>query len=268
MDMARNPLPDHSPNRRLGGLEALRGMGAFVVLLHHCGWAFLPFVCIGNPAPRHFAGEAWIHATPLALFVAGRFAVVVFFVLSAFVLSLGFLGADGKDDRDLAAATFKRVFRLAPLVAVGVLLPAMLNQLGWIASKPAAEITGSTMWLALQGGWNATMATVARIVAFNLFDQGQYFNSALWTIGLELKGSYFVYLVLFVARRTRWRWGIYAWLAIWLRADSLLAFLAGLVLADVYASVPGFRRWSDRGWVLLPVLALALLWGTGAFLNQ
>ncbi|KAB2654281.1 MAG: acyltransferase, partial [Verrucomicrobia bacterium] len=114
--MARNPLPDHSPNRRLGGLEALRGMGAFVVLLHHCGLAFLPFVYFGNPAPRHFAGEAWIHATPLALFVAGHFAVVVFFVLSAFVLSLGFLGADAKDDRDLAAASFKTLWPRAGLL--------------------------------------------------------------------------------------------------------------------------------------------------------
>jgi peptidoglycan/LPS O-acetylase OafA/YrhL len=164
-----------------------------------------------------------LHTTPLGLLVAGRFAVDVFFVLSGFVLALGFLGPAAKDDRELAAACVKRVFRLAPVVAAGVLLPAGLHWVGAMAPKAAAEVTGSATWLALQGGWSASPVTVAKIVGFNLFSQGQQFNSALWTIGLEWVGSYFVYLVLFVARRSAWRWAVYAGLALSLRGELLLA---------------------------------------------
>lgn len=249
-------------DNRLGALESLRGLGAFIVLIHHVSLAVLPSGYLGNSAQPHFDWEAWLHTTPLGLVVAGRFAVDVFFVLSGFVLALSFLGTAGKDDRELAAACVKRVFRLAPVVAAGVLLPAGLHWVGAMAPKAAAEVTGSATWLALQGGWSASPVTVAKIVGFNLFSHGQQFNSALWTIGLELVGSYFVYLVLFVARRSAWRWGIYAALALCLRGELLLAFLAGLVLADAYIHFPGFRRWSQPAWILWPALALALILGS------
>lgn len=249
-------------DRKLGALETLRGLGSFIVLLHHTSLALIPFVYLGTSAQPHFDWEAWFHTTPLSLLVAGRFAVDVFFVLSGFVLTLSFLGMGGKDDRELAAACVKRVFRLAPVVAAGVLLPAILQWLGTMAPKAAAEVTGSATWLALQGGWPASPLTVAKVVGFNLFSQGQQFNSALWTIGLELVGSYFVYLVLFVSRRSTWRWGIYAALALCLRGELLLAFLVGLVLADAYTHFPGFRQWSRRPWILWPALALALVMGS------
>ncbi len=254
--------PPAPADRKLGALETLRGLGSLIVLLHHTALTLNPFAYLGTVAQMHFGWEYWLHTTPLGLLVAGRFAVDVFFVLSGFVLALSFLGTAGKDDRELAAACVKRVFRLAPVVAAGVLLPAMLQWVGAMAPKAAAEVTGSATWLALQGGWSASPVTVVKIVGFNLFSQGQQFNSALWTIGLELVGSYFVYLVLLVARRSAWRWGIYAGLALSLRGELLLAFLAGLVLADAYIHFPGFRRWSQPAWILWPALALALIMGS------
>lgn len=249
-------------DRKLGALESLRGLGALLVLVHHISLAFVSHGYLGASAQPHFDWEAWLHTTPLSLLVAGRFAVDVFFVLSGFVLALGFLGTAGKDDRELAAASVKRVFRLAPVVAAGVFLPAGLHWMGAMAPQAATEVSGSATWLARQGGWPASPLTVAKIVGFNLFTQGQQFNSALWTIGLELVGSYFVYLVLFVSRRSSWRWGIYAVSALSLRGELLLAFLAGLMLADAYTHLPGFRQWSRRPWILWPALALALVMGS------
>lgn len=255
--------PRQAPaDRKLGALESLRGLGSLIVLFHHIGLALLPFAYLGTVAEPHFDWETWFHATPLGLLVAGRFAVDVFFVLSGFVLALSFLGPNGKDDRDLAAATVKRIFRLAPMVAVGVLLSGGLNRLGWMQSAGGAEVSGSAIWLARQGGWDASWITLGKVIGFNLFSQGQRFNSALWTIELELIGSYLVYLLLFAVRRSSWRWGVYAWLAIWLRNDLLLAFVAGLVLADAYAHFPAFRQWSRRWWVAGPALALAVFLGS------
>lgn len=253
------PVP---ADRKLGALETLRGFGSVIVLLHHTGLALIPFAYLGTVAQPHFAWERWFHSTPLGLLVAGRFAVDVFFVLSGFVLALSFLGPNGKDDRELAAATVKRVFRLAPMVAVGVLLSGLLNRLGWMQSAAGAEVSGSAIWLARQGGWDASWITLGKVIGFNLFSQGQRFNSALWTIELELIGSYLVYLLLFAVRRSSWRWGVYAWLAVWLRNELLLAFLAGLALADAYAQFPAFRQWSRRAWVAGPALALAVFLGS------
>jgi peptidoglycan/LPS O-acetylase OafA/YrhL len=246
---------------KLGALETVRGVGAVVVLLHHISLAFLPFAYLGSVAPPHFGWETLLHRTPLGLLIAGRFAIAVFFVLSGFVLSLVFLGPHPKSEQELAAATVKRIFRLAPMVALGVMLPVMLARLGLTFHHTASEITGSTTWLGHELSGNLSLTAVARALGLNLFSNSQFYNSALWTIELELQGSFVVYLILFVFRHSRWRWGGYAVLAFWWRKDLLLTFLAGLVLADAFASWPGLRRWCAPVWILLPGLAVAFWLG-------
>ena len=72
-------------------LDSLRGLAAFVVLVHH-SLLFFPdfgdFFMTRGMAPPHGLVEAVLFYTPLVLFWQGRSAVMLFFVLSGFVLSL------------------------------------------------------------------------------------------------------------------------------------------------------------------------------------
>ncbi|WP_213769828.1 acyltransferase [Bradyrhizobium sp. dw_78] len=68
--------PDSS---RIDGLDSLRGLAAAVVLVHHCYFIL------------RRSDTGWlsdIRFSPLRLFIAGHAAVIVFFVLSGFVLAL------------------------------------------------------------------------------------------------------------------------------------------------------------------------------------
>ena len=67
---------------RLHQLDGLRGIAALTVVLYHYLSAFLPAL-----TPDETANPHWLSDTPLAVIFNGPFAVVVFFVLSGFVIS-------------------------------------------------------------------------------------------------------------------------------------------------------------------------------------
>jgi peptidoglycan/LPS O-acetylase OafA/YrhL len=76
---------------RLPALEGLRGLAALVVMLHHTLLATLPtFAGAYGAGPFPTGGSLgwWLTYTPLHIIWAGGEFVVVFFVLSGFVLSL------------------------------------------------------------------------------------------------------------------------------------------------------------------------------------
>lgn len=103
----------HDADQRLIALDGLRGIAALVVVVFHFTMGFGAF-----SAPGFFS------ATPLHLLWDGSAAVSVFFVLSGFVLSYGYLQQGGA--RPLQVRTFyiSRALRLLGPYAVAFLLSA------------------------------------------------------------------------------------------------------------------------------------------------
>ena len=79
---------------RLSSLDGLRGIAALIVVAHHAS-LLVPAISAAylTPGGGPVAGSVawWFTYTPLKLLTAGPEAVIVFFVLSGFVLTLPLL---------------------------------------------------------------------------------------------------------------------------------------------------------------------------------
>lgn len=191
-----------SQSERLTELEAVRGIAAVVVLFHHCLIGFLPTIS-GLVVPA----QPWsLYGTPFFAFLNGTAAVVLFFVLSGFVLT--YRAVETGDTRLLLVGALKRWPRLAFPVLIVNLGAGALFALGLTYTVPANEATGS-IWLAWM--YRANPYPVPAIVgaayegAIGAFlSVGAAFNSSLWTMYYEFFGSFLAFVLawLWIGGRT------------------------------------------------------------------
>lgn len=107
---------------RLTELDALRGVAAMLVLVHHA-LQLIPRIDHPDVPGAGFLRYTLIHLTPLRVFEFGRPAVLFFFVLSGYVLTRALLrsGSPG-----LGAFALQRSVRLGLPVVASVLLSVAL----------------------------------------------------------------------------------------------------------------------------------------------
>lgn len=151
-----SPAGETSCTIRYRTLDSLRGIAALAIVFHHCLMTL----------PASFRNEGvglsqglltrpwtWFRLSPLWPFVCGRPAVIPFFVLSGFVLSLPFIdGSAPSYGRYLT----KRFFRWYPPFAGVILASALLQTAiapGWIES--------ASRWFN-QESWSAPPTAAAR----------------------------------------------------------------------------------------------------------
>jgi peptidoglycan/LPS O-acetylase OafA/YrhL len=172
---------DEANRGKLFELEALRGIAAVIVMLHH-------FLVVVAPRlhGRNFPDDPIaLVRTPLFALVNGTAAVSIFFVLSGFVLTLRAM--EHADWHQVVAGVVKRWPRLVPLVVMTNILSAVFVLLGlyqdrtWFGTgvfDPDTQVIRS----ALINGLFTTF-----------FHGSARFNTALWTMHYELFGSFAAY---------------------------------------------------------------------------
>jgi peptidoglycan/LPS O-acetylase OafA/YrhL len=171
-------------------LDALRGIGAISVMIGHFMVAF------------HTESEIWhkpiLEMIPYCLGLAvygGHSAVLFFFVLSGFVLSLP---AVNQTPQTYIVFITRRFFRLyVPyLFALALSIMGNLRWHGPLELTPWADHT-----------WSQTVharAVVEHVLLIGQFDSAQ-FNTALWTLNILLRLSlFFPALCWFVLRVSPW----------------------------------------------------------------
>jgi peptidoglycan/LPS O-acetylase OafA/YrhL len=189
-------VPQQSDPRRFYELDSLRGVAALTVVFHH-------FSKICSPRVIHF-----VDRTPLRLLVAGHQAVILFFLLSGFVLTLPYKKRGGLN---YGPFLLKRVCRIY-LPYLGALAFAILCDLHFSGRTPI-----NNYWT--QMTWAAPVTT--RLVLQHILFLGNYdwtqFNTAFWSLVYEMRISLvFPFLALAVLR---------------LRAVWVILFAATLSLA-------------------------------------
>jgi peptidoglycan/LPS O-acetylase OafA/YrhL len=195
-------------------LDGLRGLAALVVVMHHALLASAPrlaAVYAPGPGVTHTTLERLLAFTPLHIIWAGQEFVIVFFVLSGFVLTLP--AARG---RPLPAALYypSRLTRLYLPVWGALAFAAVLH-----VAVAHRAVAGASFWLDAHSqplGWS-TLAREATLVT----GAGDWaFTSVLWSLRWEVLFSLALPLLLWGLLRSRSRGG-------WL---SLLTVLCALAL--------------------------------------
>lgn len=184
----------NSAHSRLEELDSLRGLAALTVVAHHC-LIMLPMIYFDSNSQSADATRAnLLKYTPLHALWSGHEAVLLFFVLSGFVLSLPFFSG-----RTVCYRSFgvKRLCRIYVPCVIAMLVGIALREM-----CVAPRITGASP--VLDGLWRAPVTP--RLMAgctlvagtFNLAD----YNSVLWSLVHELRISIVLpFLALFVWKR-------------------------------------------------------------------
>jgi peptidoglycan/LPS O-acetylase OafA/YrhL len=219
-----------APSTRLVALDALRGVAAVIVLVHHVSMT-APAVSAAYQSSADvaiFSTGWWVTLSPLKILFAGPEFVLVFFVLSGFVLVLTPLRRWPWNRRATNAATQphnydwlayypRRIIRLAIPVAVSVALAA-----AWILLVPRTGAGGA--WMAKQGSPDLGLGNLLREASILGYTGRPDVNPPLWSLAWEMWFSLLLPVGVIFAVATR-RWTL-AWVAL-LLATSTIGYLLG-----------------------------------------
>jgi peptidoglycan/LPS O-acetylase OafA/YrhL len=262
-------------------LEALRGMAALAVVVGHLILAFWPGFYFRTGLGW---GEFPLWLQTLARFPGkflwdGHTAVSIFFVLSGFVLSLSYF--QGGAAPALGSAALRRYPRLMLPAAASILLALTLLQAGAICNQDAVQFMNQAQglpplpdhpdpakthsWLAGFYNMAPSLAVAGREAVWSAFSGSvATYNLVLWTMAVELNGSFLVFgfLALFGSLRNRWLvYGIAGGLFLLNGSyDSFfyLDFLLGMALCDLWVRNQRSWRWSLSLGPALGLIAAAL----------
>src|ERR1700722_3214142 len=167
-------------------LDSLRGLAAFAVVCGHLLLSFYPAAPGLTPASDRPSGI--VGMLRLNALYSGRFPVMIFFVLSGFVLSYSFFVSGKKSS--LASAATRRYFRLAIPVLTSLLFVFVLIKLHamyQVEASAARVVPAGTP--ELNEGWltryyvpNVSLKQTLRQALFETFfayDEQKSLNSAL-----------------------------------------------------------------------------------------
>jgi peptidoglycan/LPS O-acetylase OafA/YrhL len=162
---------------RIAPLDCLRGLAALIVVFHHCLVTSPQFWSVYQH-PAETPMMRLLGNTPLHLLWGGPEFVLVFFVLSGFVLSLPFWGGKPLTYRQFA---IRRVLRIYPpylaAVTIGMILMTLLSH---------GPLEGLSDWT--KQFWNRPLdwKTVADHVFLMASAGDNYIDTPVWSLVVEM----------------------------------------------------------------------------------
>jgi len=218
---------------RVECLEGLRGIAAFTVFLGH----FFPL---------------YIRVALLMSFayILRDFSVCIFFVLSGYVLTFAFFSTTNQEM--LVSSAVRRYIRLLIpilflLVVTYVLVYPGPGNLFDLSALPAMISQG--LWGVFLQGQSAYVPNV------------QNYTGVLWTITIEFIGSFIVFSFAALFGQLRNRWVFYL-VALFLFLNMYyLAFVLGMILADLSANKSRFAFGIKNPWILAAAVVIVAILG-------
>jgi peptidoglycan/LPS O-acetylase OafA/YrhL len=243
-----------SASHKIQELEGLRGVASLVVVISHLRLTFFaspssqlsnPFENFPSPLKQFFVG--FVESFQ---FHYGNLAVWIFWVLSAYVLSIRFFilcdsGEVLKAQQYLSEAVFRRYPRLAIPVVASVLFAFTLHYFGFMRNIQLANLFGSPYahgWLASYYNFDPNLIKAIKSAFWETFfhySKHTTYNPVLWTIKKEFLGSLCVFGFLSLLGTQKWRvisYVVVATIIMQLKLHWLNAFLGGIILCDIFVN--------------------------------
>jgi peptidoglycan/LPS O-acetylase OafA/YrhL len=219
---------------KLSYLESIRGIAACAVVFAHLLATYYPGASGDSNAPHIGANTlaTWFYGLPFGFTTSGSFAVIIFFTLSGFVLTYKYF--QNHRQKDLQRQAAKRYFRLAIPIFFTVIIAYLLIANGAMSSvHTVAQMTGSPEAGRIfafdptlpQAFYDATIGV--------LVNKSTIFNPVLWTMSVELIGSFVVFGLAALLGNLNKRWIIYIGAVVALSHSYYVCFLLGMILADL-----------------------------------
>lgn len=221
------PSVDSSDNSRRGEMDGIRGWAALSVLICHVRYTSLG----DHPGNTLFFN----------VFAKALLSVDVFFVLSGDALSLGTTKKGGKGLSP--AVVLKRIPRLSGTIMFGMILLYVLHMAGAVCKSrpvedaahwfysfacPSEDLDNYNFLHLMKFAWMDVFATTGKPV----------FDSFMWTIEAELRGSILVFTVCALLPRIKYRVWILGVLALYSALTfgvALSCFTFGILLGELRA---------------------------------
>lgn len=212
-------------------------MAALTVIASHLVFTFYSYLWAFTPLPpdAYTAFERFLQTTPARALYDGGLAVYLFWVHSGFVLAYGFLRS-GRQRDVLQSAAIRRYIRLTIPLAASIALAYVLLKSGAISKT---QIHAAPPLAFLDRFYNFEPDALSALYqmfwgTYFYFDATTSYNTVLWTISVELLGSFLIYAHLALTATARKRWLFYGVVLFLFRDAPVGSMVTGMVLADVY----------------------------------
>ncbi len=229
-------------SERVREIDGLRGWAAFSVVLFHLLQQMFAVVQGGICPP-----SVWIC-------MDGPMAVFIFFILSGDALSTAHVTYPARQTLD--RIIIRRYFRLTVPILITVLATYGLLKAGWIFNQQAGPIVHRADWIGPVLMFPASLFDATKYsltILFGGVGMMHVWNPFLWTMPIEMFGSFLVFGYLHILGRLRWPKLCSAGLVVMLSLVSNFygLFFLGVLFAQLRASgwLVRFRR-SVYGWVI------------------
>jgi len=186
----------------------------------------------------------------------GKMAVMIFFVLSGEALSAAYW--QGRGRQAVLRQAIKRYPRLTLPILAACFVTWVLMSLHLVQSPQAAAVIGREAWLGPWARFQPDLLGLLRFASYDVYvgnDPDLSYNSFLWTMGVELAGSFLLFAVLLLKRPVPAL--VAAALLLFLARQDVACFFAGALIGHARAEgrFLRFQGW----WAWLPLFA-ALAW--------
>lgn len=230
-------------------LNGIRGWASFIVLLGHLAVGLFAFTipAYGN----------------LKLLTDGSFAILVFFVLSGFVLSNSHLETKDKVLLSFISRYFRLFFPIAITSGIAYILlkeGLMFNHQVGSQIEAMTGIVGHKEWVGNFYSFTPNILGYLKFIFYDVFFNyhgSLSYNPPLWTISRELIGSYLIYLYIFFfhhQKKSYLRSSLLA-LALLFIKNTIGCFMLGYIAARIFNDY----LWIKKRYVIINYLSVLTL---------
>ena len=234
--------------KRVVFLDGIRGWASLMVLLSHLVLFFLK-----NTVPGL---QGWF----FGFATDGNLAIFIFFALSGFALSTGYIQSG--DRSVIVALAIRRYLRLTIPIFLSCLLAFSLMHAGLMFNGDAGRLFGN-VWTT---GFYRFPSTFLACIKFGLYDVFFHYDGAvsynpvLWTMALELWGSFLVFSICALFMHLRKRLILLGFVFAYLFIENsiwYLPFVCGIGIAVFHSwQGPNVRKYARYCWPLVVALVV------------